>query len=66
MIETLYNELESLPLKHHELEMTENGTILLRSRTCDKEGIDEVMMVKEYASKYDVLIHWDGRHIEIY
>ena len=66
MLNQLYDELKELHLKHYEMRMTEDSTILLRAECFDEKHQEEVRLIQESASKYEVVMHWDGRYIEIY
>jgi hypothetical protein len=66
MLNQLFNELKELPLQHYEMRMTADYTILLCAERFDEEHMEEARLIQESASKYEVIMHWDGRYIEIY
>ena len=66
MIEQLYDELKALPLEYHEIEMTDEGTILLRNCDGSEACGEEVERIRERAGRHDVVIRCNGNLMEIF
>jgi hypothetical protein len=65
MLHNFYNRLSKVALKYHQLAPYEDHRVLIRAKSLNPYGVDEVMRIKKLADSFDLHTTWDGRDITV-